>query len=181
MTDIEVTKHAKMYIDQLAKGIDPISGNAVPDDSVLSQERLVKCFQFVSVKLDEVIEAEEYKHRPKSTKRFAITTEDIQRVPLSDEPISVNPFCEIITNTVNNPNIKPLGGTIVTEWLEAQGYLQSIQKERGGIKRVPTEKGNEIGIAIEDGKDIYAKSANTYYNRQAQEFILLHLQEMLRK
>ncbi|WP_409969661.1 hypothetical protein RFF05_07055 [Bengtsoniella intestinalis] len=105
MTDIEVTKRAKMYIDQLAKGIDPISGNAVPDDSVVSQERLVKCFQFVSGKLDEaIIKAEEYKQRPKSTKRFVITTEEIERVPLSDEPISINPFCEIITNTVNNPN-----------------------------------------------------------------------------
>ncbi len=149
MTELEIMKRAKSYIDQLARGIDPISGDEVPDDSVLNQERLFKCFTYVSGKLEESINIEAKKQAPKSNKKFIITQEQIQQVPVSDEPITINPFCEIITDIVGNTERKPLGGTIVTEWLEEQGYLQSIKKERGGIKRIATEKGNGIGIVTQ--------------------------------
>lgn len=183
MEDLEIIKHAKSYIDQLAKGIDPLTGEVIDDDSTLNQERLSKCFIYVSEVLQKVIDNDGIipQKRKKNKCKFTITDEEIAQVTVSNEPISINPFCEIISNVVTDTNVKPLGGTIVTEWLESQGYLTSIPKEYGGIKRIATEKGNEIGIVTTGGQDVYFKKALTYYDKQAQEFILSHLQEILRE
>ena len=55
MTDLEIMQRAKMYMDNLAQGIDPISGQEVPNDSVLNNVRLARCFFYVSGVLDQVI------------------------------------------------------------------------------------------------------------------------------
>ena len=49
MTELETMQRAKMYMDKLAQGIDPIT------DSVLNHVRLVRCFFYVSDVLGKVI------------------------------------------------------------------------------------------------------------------------------
>ena len=44
MTELETMQRAKMYLDKLAQGIDPISGQEIPNDSVLNNVRLARCF-----------------------------------------------------------------------------------------------------------------------------------------
>lgn len=48
MTELDTVKRARGYMDMLARGIDPISGQAVPGDSVLNQARLGRCFSYVA-------------------------------------------------------------------------------------------------------------------------------------
>ena len=48
MTDLEIMQRAKMYLDRLAQGIDPISGQEMPEDTILNQARLARCFSYVS-------------------------------------------------------------------------------------------------------------------------------------
>ena len=55
MTELDIMKHAKSYLDSLSQGIDPISGQPVPNDSVLNNVRLEKCFRYVSGVLEQVI------------------------------------------------------------------------------------------------------------------------------
>ena len=56
MTELEKMEHAKQYLDQLADGIDPLTGRELPDDTVLNQVRLSRCFFYVSDVLRRVIE-----------------------------------------------------------------------------------------------------------------------------
>ena len=44
MTELEIMQRAKMYMDKLAQGIDPITDEEVPEDSVLNNVRLAQCF-----------------------------------------------------------------------------------------------------------------------------------------
>ena len=44
MTDLEIMQRAKMYLDRLAQGIDPISGQEMPEDTILNQARLARSF-----------------------------------------------------------------------------------------------------------------------------------------
>ena len=48
MTELETMQRAKMYLDKLAKGIDPITDQEVPEDSLLNNVRLARCFFYVS-------------------------------------------------------------------------------------------------------------------------------------
>ena len=56
MDKLRIIQHAQEYMDKLSNGIDPISGNPVPEDSTLQQERLRKCFGFVAEILEELIQ-----------------------------------------------------------------------------------------------------------------------------
>ena len=55
MTELEIMQRAKMYMEKLAQGIDPISDQEIPEDSVLNNVRLARCFFYVSGVLDQVI------------------------------------------------------------------------------------------------------------------------------
>ena len=55
MTELEIMQRAKMYMDKLAQGIDPISDQEMPEDSVLNNVRLARCFFYVSGILAQVI------------------------------------------------------------------------------------------------------------------------------
>ena len=54
-TELEKLERAKLYIEQLANGIDPISGRELPEDSALNQVRLSRCFFYVAEVLGQVI------------------------------------------------------------------------------------------------------------------------------
>ena len=55
MTELETLKRAKMYIDSLARGVDPISGQPAEDDSVINNVRISRCLFYVSDVLEKVI------------------------------------------------------------------------------------------------------------------------------
>lgn len=56
MTELEKIARAKMYMDKLANGIDPISDTLAPDRDIINQVRLSRCFFFVSDVLRQVLE-----------------------------------------------------------------------------------------------------------------------------
>lgn len=44
MTELEKMQRAKMYIDKLANGINPIDDAAAPENDVINNVRLSRCF-----------------------------------------------------------------------------------------------------------------------------------------
>lgn len=48
MTELDKLKRARMYIEQLANGIDPITGDELSDDTILNNIRLSRCFFYIS-------------------------------------------------------------------------------------------------------------------------------------
>ena len=56
MTELEKIERAKMYMDKLANGINPIDDTIAPDDDLINNVRLSRCFFFVSDVLRQVIE-----------------------------------------------------------------------------------------------------------------------------
>ena len=55
MTELEKMQRAKMYIDKLANGINPIDDAAAPENDVINNVRLSRCFFYVSDILRQVI------------------------------------------------------------------------------------------------------------------------------
>ena len=55
MTELETMQRAKIYLDKLARGVDPISNQEVPEDTVLNNVRICRCLHYVSGVLEQVI------------------------------------------------------------------------------------------------------------------------------
>ena len=48
MTELETMERAKMYMEKLANGINPIDDSAVPEADIVNNVRLSRCFFYVA-------------------------------------------------------------------------------------------------------------------------------------
>lgn len=178
MTELEMIQRAKMYMEKLAQGIDPISDQEIPEDSVLNNVRLARCFFYVSGVLDQVIaNGGNVKITPK--KNFYVTEEELRRLNPSPEPIRITQFVELVMNAINDPDRKKLKTTTITDWLIEKGFLSKQADTDGKSKRLPTAMGEQIGLAVKLREGQYGTYQAVYYSEEAQRFLLDHLQEML--
>lgn len=57
MTELETLERAKMYMEKLANGINPLDGTAIPDEDIVNNVRLSRCFFYVADILRQVIDS----------------------------------------------------------------------------------------------------------------------------
>lgn len=176
MTELETMQRAKMYLDKLAKGIDPITGREIPEDSVLNNVRISRCLFYVSGVLDQVI-ANGGAVGEKAP--FTITREQMGSIPITQQPIRISEFAETISLAAGDPSRKKLKPTDITNWLLAKGYLQKEPGPDGKQRRVPTELGVRSGIHGELVQGASGTYLSISYDANAQRMILDHLEEIL--
>ncbi|MCD7828337.1 MAG: hypothetical protein LUG85_07390 [Clostridiales bacterium] len=192
MNKLQVIQRAKLYMDMLSEGLDPVNGEAVENDSVLQQERLKKCFAFVSGILDEIITTGGLVNIPATessviyTKKKTAFSMDPQRrnnIQITDNPISLSAFVKNINVAVDTESMEKLSLTTVNKWLLKQGYLTE-SKVPAVINRnvkMTTHLSEQIGVieqTIVDQKTGETKT-QLLFSKQAQEFILNNMDAII--
>lgn len=179
MTDIETMERAKMYMDKLAQGIDPISEREMPEDSVLNNVRLARCFFYVSDVLAQVIDNGGVVGAKARLQPFTITEEQLYRVQISPEPVRITQLVDMISALVDSTHMKKLSTTVITDWLLEKGFLEKQIGTDGKSRRVPTQSGISIGMSIEVRQGQYGDYQVVFYNGDAQRFVLDNFLDML--
>lgn len=179
MTELETMHRAKMYMDKLAQGIAPISGRELPGDSALNNVRLARCFFYVSDVLRQVIDNGGILGGKPKRQDFEITQEQLSRVRISQEPVRVRQLVEMISAAVENPMMKKLSTTAITNWLLEKGFLKKQISPDGKSRRVPTQSGLMIGLFTQIRQGQYGEYQAVFYNTEAQKFVLDNLPAML--
>lgn len=80
-TELDTMKHAKEYIDKLANGIDPFTDKPVPDDDIINNVKLSRCFFYISGVLAKVIEnggEVKFAYSETITENKCIITDDVR-------------------------------------------------------------------------------------------------------
>jgi len=181
MTELETMQRAKMYMDKLAQGIDPITGQELPEDSALNQVRLARCFFYVSGILDQVIQ-NGGTVGPKAKKiPFSLTREQISRINLSAFPLRITEFVDFLYQAAENPEMKKLSTTTITNWLLNKGFLISETGPDGKSRRIPTNAGLALGLHMQTRQGQYGEYSAVYYNAEAQKFLLDNLEAILQE
>lgn len=179
MTEIEIMQRAKMYMDKLAQGIDPFTGRELPNDTVLNDLRLARCFFYVSGVLGQTINnGGTVVKKPKKTD-FTITPEQLAAVQISREPVQVTQLVDAISGAINDPQMKKLKTTVITDWLVEKGFLAKKTTPEGKNQRVPTPDGQLLGLYTQTRQGQYGEYEAVFYNQEAQRFILDHLPTIL--
>ena len=180
MTELEKINRAKIYIEKLSNGIDPITNNKLPDDNVLNNERLSRCFFYVADILQQVVEnGGEVGKKPESQKLpFEITNEQIRKIPLSNVPIPVTAVCDNINSVIDCTVFKKISAVKVTEWLAEKGFLQNIAESK---RKTLTEKSVLLGITQEERISPYDNKPYimNLYGKDAQQFIIEHIRDII--
>ena len=179
MTELEKMQRAKMYIDKLANGIDPLTDTEMTEDKVLNQVRISRCLFYVSEVLGKVIDngGEIGKKVYVKQQPFYISDEQLSRVEISEDPVGVS----IIANRISavlDENVKKVSAVQISGWLLNEGYLtENIYS--GKKRKVTTSKGEMLGIFTVDGINSnnipYKKNI---YDKNAQQFVISHIREI---
>lgn len=175
MTELEKMKRAKMYIDDLANGIDPLTGQVVSDTDIINNVRITRCLFYVSGILKKVIDndGEVSCVRVKQGKKefFSLTDTEIDALIPSANPISASKVVGIINELVDENKMRKLTSTALTSWLMDAGFLIEIT-DNGQRRKIPTDAGIQLGLqesSLIDSLGMMRKYV--IYDANAQQFI----------
>ncbi len=178
MTEIEKIDYAKIFIDKLANGINPLDDSQIKEDDIVNNVRISRCLFFVSDVLRQVVENGGIKK--KSAKiPFALTLEERANFEYSDIPISVSEITKRFNALVTNADMKKLSHKSITEWLISIEMLYEMTTPDGKTAKRPTEHGMAIGITTETRTGMRGEYVVTVYDKKAQEFIVDNLDAVL--
>ena len=179
MTELETMQRAKMYMDKLAKGIDPVTDRKIAEDSVLNHVRLARCFNYVSDVLSQVIANGGTVGQKGKTLDFTISPRQLSEVRLSDDPVRITEFTEALYQAVNNPGMKKLSAVKITDWLVSAGLMLKEMDADGKAHRIPTQRGFQMGMTTRKRQSRDGEYIAVYYDKNMQRFLLNHMSEIL--
>lgn len=175
MNDLDVMKRAKQYIESLAKGIDPITGNEVGENDAVNNVRISRCLFYTAEVLQKVIDngGEVQREKLKRSERaeFALTDEQSAALKPADDALFISKVVNIINGQIDELTMKKLQAKTVNDWLMEHGLLTEVIIN-GKPHKNPTSEGEAVGISLHsyfsrEGLPI----KGCVYSPEAQQFI----------
>jgi hypothetical protein len=194
MEKIELVERAKMYIKLLSDGVHPVTGKAIPADSAFVDEKVKRCFAFISQVLDEYVELSEKIEKLESEKEkttvvipkkqeFFITQEQCDSIKLSKEPLSVLSFMKNINSVIDTDTTEKLTSTRINKWLTKRGLITATKVQTLVSKTMykPSDFATKIGIVEEQivNKKSGEVKAQIRLGESAQLFIIENIKEII--
>lgn len=192
--NLALLKRAKEYMEILADGTDPVSGQRLSRADPMGSERMSRCFAFVAATLTEVIaERESGKTTPPRTppgekeqkkKRgekavFLIDPERLETVPVTETPANMAEMASRLNDAAGLER-SDLSSTLLSGGLEAMGFLEYRESAAGKRSRVPTEAGYGIGIVRKRFVNAMGQPYQVnLLTAEAQRFLLENLEAVL--
>lgn len=177
MTEIEEISYAKSVIESLARGVNPFSGEMIPDDEVINNVKISRCLYYVVDVLEKLCECKYPKKEKKSKAPLIIKEGELEKFDYYDGGIAISDIVKRINDIVGYDGRKIKRGLIIN-WLIEDGFI--VENEISGRKyKIPTVKGNEIGIYTEERFGNNGNYKVVLYNKNAQRMIIKHLAEAI--
>lgn len=182
MTELEKISYAKSFIDALSDGINPLDNSPIPETDIARNERLSKCFAYVSGILQKVIDSGTVNiTNPgnRSNRAFVFSDDVKSMVRLSDKPMTITEYTALLNLYIHPGKSRPVSMRAIQNWLVKRGLLEIVTMPDGKTKKLPTRSGNDMGIFKtespgEDGNI----NIDCVLSKEAQKYILSHLDEI---
>lgn len=184
MTELEIMQRAKQYIDALANGFDPLTGQRVREDDVINQVRISRCLFYVSGVLQRVIDngGEVKRVRvPRAKKQpFSVTPAQTAQLTPSPTAISTSRIVGMLNGLIDTEQMQKLKRSELIGWLLSVGLLQGTETPGGKTRKVPTQNGEMLGMkdavfVNEQGIPVH----DTVYDQNAQQFIFDNMESVI--
>ena len=179
MTELEIIAHAQTYLEKLAKGINPLTGEEVAETDVVNNVRISRCLFYTADLLKKIVDNKgKFKAEMPEQKPFSLTEEQIGRFEYSENGISVTEIVKRFNALIDSTYMKELKTKQITEWLVSVGMLQNVVVNNK-TRRRPTAHGESICITMEEHMGQYGMYEGVFYDNKAQHFIADHIDAII--
>ena len=182
MIELEIMKHAKAYLDKLAKGINPLTDREVPENDIINNVRISRCLFYVSDVLRQVIENGGVIGIPPKKGElapYALPFEARSRYAFGEWPLSASQIAQRLNGLVDLSNMQKLKTISITKFLMKSGLLFEEESPSGKKNKRPTEAGWKPGISTQQRTGLNGDYSAVVYDQQAQQFILDNLDAII--
>lgn len=139
-------KEAIYFLDCLAKGFSPMSGEEIEDNSIFNDVQFVRKLYAIKDFISENIDEKKIKRKP-----FVLKN----KIGVVNSPMNMTNFINRINEFNADDHMKKMSNNGVMNWLIENGYIVYVN----GQKQI-SQKGEEAGIFIEHKLTIYGKEYN---------------------
>lgn len=177
MEEKEKIMLAQKWVRQLANGINPLNGDALKEDDIVNNVHVSRCLFYVADMLDKLSDR---KVRPLSARKAPFNPSVVQIEKYNSEDIvSISTFAREIAKLIPE-NMQNISYKSMTTWLIQRGLLKDSEpNDEGKIYKIATESGERLGIKTQERlSESGTHYLLTLYNRNAQRFLLEHIEEI---
>ena len=182
MTELKKLARAKMYMENLANGINPLDGSLIPEDEIVNNVHVSRCLFYVSDVLNRVIEEQtekeqepintpERKNTRRNKKPFSLTAEEKSKLQPTRTPLSISQLVKCLNSMIDTETTRKIAVEDISGWLLNIELLERVTLDNGKYQRVATEKGKEFGLYNEERIGQHGKYTIVLYSFEAQQFI----------
>ncbi len=186
MTERERMNYAKLYLEKMADGINPLNGEPVAPDDLVRDPHISNCLMYVADIVAAVLENGGTEEQPEPRERrsrrsdYYITDEQRSQLQVTEEPAYVSDIARELSKFSKENGCKQLSAAKLNLWLLSVGMLEERDIGRGNPAKVATSAGEAIGIRSEDAIDGKGQPFfRTLYSKDAQQFVLDNLDGIL--
>lgn len=190
MEKAELIERAKMYLQKLGEGIHPVTGEQIPNASVFMDEKVKRCFSFITEVLSDYVELTKENEQLREnavvvTKKqeFNVTQAQVDQIMVSKLPVTSLTLMKNINSVINPETTEKLSSSRLNKWLVDKGILTTTKVKTEINKTVykPSELAKDIGIVEETVGDrsMGAVKQQIVFGEAAQLFILENISEII--
>jgi hypothetical protein len=168
-------EEAKTVIENIAKGINPVTGEQIEENSFLNDARIVRSFYYLVKILDTA------NRGSNSSKEFIITPEQKSMIVFPQRKIGVNEFSRCMNNVLNVNLSKKVTGVEINKKLKQLGILSEENTQNGKMRTIINEKSIDYGFESEKrsygGQDYHM----VVINDDGKKFLLENIEMLMQK
>ncbi|MCQ1530181.1 hypothetical protein [Lutispora saccharofermentans] len=179
--ELEKIQKARLVLQKIAKGINPVNGEQIEQESFLNDPRIIRCFYYVAEVLDNVAKGAYSSRRSgPGAAKFFITPEQKARVQFPEGKIGVNEFSKCINMCIDLNESKKLTGVELNKRLKALGILSEEQTEEGKTRTVINDNSKNYGFESEKKNYNGVEYEMVMINDKGKQYLLENIEEIMK-
>ena len=171
MADVEKLSKVKQCIDSLAEGLNPFTGQPLPEEEIVNDVRVSRILFFVSALLQEQVQGYSGKKAGKKP-AFWLSLEERKHIKYSSQAIPASELARRMNDAASTPDRKKISYRPITDWLVNVGMLKLSENSIGSQRHRPTDSGKKMGIFVDNRVGKYGSYQVVLYNINAQHFVV---------
>lgn len=170
MDKYEKLNQVREYISKIE---EDIALSDIDEKQSLMNRNITDCLKYISEILEETIT--ENAKALQSGKRFFMTEEQSEEITAKGTA-TVGEIADEINRVTETNNIAKIKTTWITDWLISVGILETNCLNQ----RIPTQKGNKMGVISKKTINGYGKEYfNNYYSFEMQKYIYNNIESIV--